>query len=74
MITLKLSQVGNSTGLVLPKELLSKMGLSRGDSVYVSESAEGLVISPYDPKMAKLLEIAERGEKKYRNALRELAK
>jgi putative addiction module antidote len=74
MITLKLTQVGNSTGLVLPKELLAKLGLAKGDKVFVTESQEGLVLSPYDPKMARALEIAEEGERKYRNALKELSK
>ncbi|HSI73240.1 MAG TPA: AbrB/MazE/SpoVT family DNA-binding domain-containing protein [Fimbriimonas sp.] len=74
MIATKLSQVGNSTGLVLPKELLSRLGLAKGDTVYLFESDLGLVLSPYDPKLAKAMEVVEEGERKYRNALHELAK
>jgi putative addiction module antidote len=74
MVALKLTQIGNSTGLILPKEALTKLGVKKGDTLFVSESAEGLVLSAFDPDIAAALEVAERGERKFRNALRELAK
>ncbi|MEZ0326367.1 MAG: AbrB/MazE/SpoVT family DNA-binding domain-containing protein [Fimbriimonas sp.] len=74
MVAIKLTQIGNSTGVVLPKETLNRLGLAKGDTVYLSESAEGLVLSAFDPKMARALAISEEGEKKYRNALRELSR
>jgi putative addiction module antidote len=72
---LEVKKIGNSTGLILPKELLSRLNLSQGDWVYLTETADGGVrITPYDPTFEKGMEIAERAIKTYRNALTELAK
>ena len=72
---LEVKRVGNSTGLILPKELLGKLNLTQGDWLYVTENADGSVrLSPYDPTFEKGMKIAERAMKTYRNALAELAK
>lgn len=72
---LEIKKIGNSTGLILPKELLARLGLSQGDSVYVIESADGGVrLVPHDPDFERGMEIARKAMKKYKNALRELAK
>ena len=74
MTTRKLSKIGNSVGFTLPKEQLVRLGLAEGDTVYVTETAGGLLLSPYDPEFARQSEAAESILKRYRNAFRELAK
>jgi putative addiction module antidote len=72
---LEVKKIGNSTGLILPKELMSRLKLAQGDWVHVTESSDGSVrLTPYDPTFSKGMEIAERAMKTYRNALAELAK
>lgn len=72
---LEVKRVGNSTGLILPKELVGRLKLEQGDWLYVTENADGTVrLSPYDPTFEKGMKIAERAMKTYRNALAELAK
>jgi putative addiction module antidote len=74
MITLKLRQVGNSVGFVLPKEAAVRLNVEEGDVIYLTESADGYRISPYDPTFEKQMQAAERVMKKRRNVLRALAK
>jgi putative addiction module antidote len=74
VLTLKLTQIGNSIGFVLPKEAASRLKLEKGDTVYLTESPDGYRISPYDPAFEKQMHAAERIMKKRRNALRSLAK
>jgi len=72
---LELKRIGNSTGLILPKELLSRLNFQQGDWVTVTELADGgLQIRPSDPVFDKGMEIAEKAMRTYRNALKELAK
>ena len=73
--TVRLKKIGNSTGMILPKEIMARLNLSTGDQFYVTLTAEGgLQFTPYDPKFEKAMEVARRGMKIYRNALAELAK
>ena len=74
MTTLKLTQIGNSLGVILPKELLAKMKLEKGDKLYVTESPDGLRITPHDNEFEKQMQAAEKIMKSRRNVLRELAK
>ena len=72
---LEVKKIGNSTGLILPRELVGKLNLAQGDWLYVTEQADGSVrLSPYDPTFEKGMQIAEKAMKTYRNALAELAK
>lgn len=72
---LELKKIGNSTGLILPKELLAQLNFRQGDWVTVSETADGgLHLRRSDPAFDKGLEFAERAMDTYRNALEELAK
>jgi putative addiction module antidote len=74
-IVLQVKKIGNSTGLILPKELLARLKLSEGDKLYVVEQTErGIKLSPYDPKHAEGMEIARRSFRKYADAYRALAK
>ncbi len=74
MITLKLTQVGNSLGFVLPKEATSRLKVEKGDVVFLTEAPDGYRITPYDPAFEKQMQSAERIMKKRRKVLRVLAK
>lgn len=75
IIESKTRKVGNSVGFILPKEALARMNLSEGDSVYLTESADGgFRITPFNPKFQQQMQAAEAVIQRYRNALRELAK
>ncbi|WP_018181339.1 AbrB/MazE/SpoVT family DNA-binding domain-containing protein [Kaistia granuli] len=72
---LEVKKIGNSTGLILPKELLARLNLKQGEWLNVTENADGSIrLSPFDPDFDKAMKIAERAMKTYRNALAELAK
>ncbi|WP_343226419.1 AbrB/MazE/SpoVT family DNA-binding domain-containing protein [Luteimonas sp. S4-F44] len=71
---LKLTRIGNSVGVVLPKDILSRLNLEAGDAVYLSESPDGYRLSPYDPEFERQMEVARKVMKRRRAALRELAK
>jgi len=68
------TQIGNSTGVILPKEVVARLKIKKGDSVYLTETADGYTLSPYDPEFEAQMEAAREGMGRYRNALRELAK
>jgi putative addiction module antidote len=74
MTALKLTQIGNSVGVILPKELLAKLKLEKGDMVFVTDAADGLMLSPYSAAFEAQMTAARRIMKKRRNVLRELAK
>jgi putative addiction module antidote len=72
---LQIKKIGNSTGLILPKELLARLKLSEGDKLHIVEQTErGIKLSPYDPKHAEAMEIARRSFRKYADTYRALAK
>lgn len=73
MTTLTLRAVGTSVGVIIPKEVLQKMNLEKGDKVFLVETANGIELTPYDPEFAATMEAHKRTKKKYRNALRELS-
>ncbi len=74
MSVLKLTQIGNSVGLILPKELLTRLKLEKGDSVFWTESGNGVTLTPYNPTFDTQMTEARGIMKKRRNVLRELAK
>ncbi len=74
MLTLKLTAVGNSIGVVLPKEVLDKLHLTKGDKMYLTESPDGFQLIPYNPTFEKQMTEARKIMKKRRNVLHELAK
>lgn len=71
---LKLRQVGGSIGATLPKEMADRLSLAPGDRVLAIETERGILLTPYDPTVERALAIAAQMARKYRNALRELAK
>ncbi len=74
MISMKVTTVGNSAGVVLPKEALARLRIKKGDTLYMIESRDGYMLTGYDPEFAAQMEAAEDGLRAYRNALRELAR
>jgi putative addiction module antidote len=74
MPILKLTRIGNSVGVVLPKEALARLRVDAGDSLYLTESPEGFRVTPYDPEFAEQMAAAEKVMKRRRAVLRELAK
>lgn len=69
-----LRKMGGSIGATLPKDLAEGLHLDAGDQVFVVRTERGVLITPYDPAFEKAMAAYRRGAKKYRNALRELAK
>ncbi len=68
------TRIGNSTGVILPKEAVARLKVKKGDSVFLTETPEGYIVTPYDPEFESQMTVARRGMAKYRNALRELAR
>jgi len=69
----KLRAIGNSTGVVLPREILEKLRVERGDELMVLETPEGIMLTSYDPEFARQMDVAEQVMRKRRNLLRKLA-
>lgn len=74
MTALKLTGIGNSVGVVLPKELLVKLGLQKGDTLYAVETENGLRLTTSDAEFEAQMVVARRIMKERRAVLRELAK
>lgn len=74
MLKVKITAIGNSMGIVLPKEALTKLHAEKGDILYLIDSPEGLTLTPYQQDIDTQMKAAEKVMKKYRNALHELAK
>lgn len=74
MTKLKLTAIGTSTGVIIPKEMLARMNLAKGDALYAVETPDGgYRLTPYDPAFAKKMEKADEIMRRYRNTLRILA-
>jgi putative addiction module antidote len=74
MTALKLTQIGNSVGLVLPKDVLARLKLGKGDLVFLTETPGGVNLSPYSDEFGHQMEAARDVMKRRRQVLRELAK
>ena len=66
--------IGNSAGVTIPKETLEKYDLSPGDKIFLQETSEGILVTPFDPLVQRAMEIYRKGAKQYQNAMRELSK
>jgi putative addiction module antidote len=71
--TAKIISIGNSVGIILPKEVMAKMHLEKGDQVYFNETANGMELTPYDQNFAEEMEAARHVMRKNRDVLRRLA-
>lgn len=70
---LKITAIGNSAGIVLPKELLARLHLQKGDELLALETPDGVRLTAYDPVLEKQMEVAEKVMRKRRPLLRKLA-
>ncbi|MBI5719068.1 MAG: AbrB/MazE/SpoVT family DNA-binding domain-containing protein [Burkholderiales bacterium] len=74
MTALKLTQIGNSVGLILPKEILARLKLEKGDTVFVTEAANGINLTPFDPTIEQQLELGREFMREFRDTFHHLAK
>jgi putative addiction module antidote len=74
MTALKLTQIGNSVGVILPKEVLARLKLEKGDTVFVTEAANGVTLTPYDPSLDEQLKAGREFMREYRDTFHQLAK
>jgi putative addiction module antidote len=74
MLTAKVRKIGNSLGIVIPKEALARMKVEEGGTLFLTESPEGYRLTPYDEGFERQMEAAERIMREDRDVLRELAK
>jgi putative addiction module antidote len=70
---IKVTTVGTSSGIILPKELLMKLNIRKGDSLCVTEVPYGIELTPYDEEFARTIEAAESVARRYRDTLKRLA-
>jgi len=74
MLKVKVTPIGNSMGILLPKEALRKLHVSKGDTLYLLDSPEGLTLTPYQQDFEEQMDAAKKVMGKYRNAFHALAK
>lgn len=70
---LKITSIGNSAGVILPKEVLEKLRVGKGDTLFLTETPTGFEISPLDEKIQRQMDVAERVMRENRNLLHKLA-
>ncbi len=73
MTSVKVTTVGNSVGIVLPKDLLERLRINKGDTLFVTETPRGVELTPFDAEFAEQMEVAERVMRDDRDVLRKLA-
>lgn len=74
MQPIKLTQVGNSVGLILPKEVLARLRVARGDTVFLTETPDGVTLTPFDPAFQEQVELGREFMREHRDTFRALAK
>ena len=74
MHALKLTQIGNSVGLILPKDVLARLKLEKGDTVFVTETPDGVAVTPYDPGLEGQIEAGRAFMRDFRDTFHELEK
>ncbi|MBS0444857.1 MAG: AbrB/MazE/SpoVT family DNA-binding domain-containing protein [Proteobacteria bacterium] len=74
MNALKLTQIGNSVGVILPKEVLARLKVEKGDMLYLTDAPGGVTLTPHNPEFATQMDAARDIMKQRRHVLRELAK
>jgi hypothetical protein len=71
---LKLSKIGNSIGTTFPKEILDKLQVNEGDTLYLTETPDGIQLTAFNPEFEQVMDAASEVTHRYHNALKELAK
>jgi putative addiction module antidote len=74
MTALKLTQIGNSVGVILPKEVLARLKLGKGDTVYLTDATNGVTLTPYDPTLGEQLARGREFMQEFRDTFHQLAK
>jgi putative addiction module antidote len=74
MHTLKLTQIGNSVGVILPKEALARLRLEKGQTVFLTETPDGFVLTPYDPALEDQIQAGRAFMRDFRDTFHQLAK
>ena len=74
MHMLKLTQIGNSIGVVLPKEALARLKLAKGESVFLTETPDGYTLTPYDPALDEEINAGREFMRDFRDTFHQLAK
>jgi putative addiction module antidote len=74
MSALKLTQIGNSVGVILPKDVLARLKVAKGDTLFLTEAANGLTLTPYDPELEEQLKAGREFMREYRDTFHQLAK
>ena len=74
MSALKLTQIGNSVGVIFPKELLTRLKVEKGDTVFWTEAANGVTLTPYDPELEEQLQAGREFMHEFRDTFHQLAK
>ena len=70
---IKITSIGNSSGVILPKDLLARLRVDKGDELYAVETPDGIRLTTYDPTLAAQMEVAEEVMRKRRTLLHKLA-
>ena len=71
---LKLTQIGNSVGVVLPKDALSRLKLGKGESVFLTETPDGYALTPYDPALEEEINAGRAFMREFKDTFHQLAK
>ncbi len=74
MDTLKLTQIGNSVGVIFPKEILARLKVEKGDTLFVTETPGGLRLTPFDPALDEQVATGREFMREFRDTFRQLAK
>ena len=74
MLKFKVTTVGNSTGVVLPKEALARLKVKKGDQLFAVETPGGYLLTPYDPAIEEQLKLGREFMNEYRDTFKALAK
>ncbi len=74
MHALKLTQIGNSVGVILPKEVLARLKVEKGDTLHLTDTPGGIALTPYEPNLEQQLAIGREFMREYRDTFHALAK
>ncbi len=74
MTALKLTQIGNSVGVILPKDMLARLKLEKGDLLYVTDAPDGISLTPYDPALDEQVTAGRQFMREFRDTFHQLAK
>lgn len=74
MLKVKITTIGSSAGIIFPKEALARLKVEKGDQIFLVETKDGYLLTPYDPSVEEQLKIGRDFMKEYRDTFRALAK